>query len=324
MEESELRITVKTPARLHLGILDVNGGLGRVFGSIGLAVEEPRVELEARESDRLIVEGESSRRAEEAVKRFFTHFDIEGACRIYVKRSIPEHIGLGSGTQLSLAVAKAAAELFGIRASVPELSKIMGRGSVSGIGTAVFEKGGFVVDGGVRSAGGSLTPPPVIARHPFPEDWFFVLAVPGLKKGFSGASERVAFKHLPQPPAELVGRMCRLLVVKMLPSLVEGDIEGFGSALTELQILTGECFSPVQGGRFSDSAAEEVVRFMLNEGAYGAGQSSWGPTVYGLVKTLSNAEALCRRVRGLLESTYGGYAFYTKADNIGAVVEVSR
>ena len=38
-------IEVTAPARLHLGFLDLNGGLGRRFGSIGLAVDQPATRL---------------------------------------------------------------------------------------------------------------------------------------------------------------------------------------------------------------------------------------------------------------------------------------
>src|ERR1700680_1975654 len=38
-------VTVTAAARLHLGFLDLNGGLGRRFGSIGLAIDAPRTRL---------------------------------------------------------------------------------------------------------------------------------------------------------------------------------------------------------------------------------------------------------------------------------------
>ncbi len=42
-----MKIVVKTPARLHLGMLDLNGELGRRFGSIGVAISRPNVVVEA-------------------------------------------------------------------------------------------------------------------------------------------------------------------------------------------------------------------------------------------------------------------------------------
>ena len=67
---------------------------------------------------------------------------------INVKEAIPAHVGLGSGTQLSLAVAVALAKLFNVKASIQELTFAMDRARRTGVGTAIFETGGFVVDGG--------------------------------------------------------------------------------------------------------------------------------------------------------------------------------
>jgi len=36
-----MRITVQTPSRLHFGLIDLNGELGRINGSFGVALEEP-------------------------------------------------------------------------------------------------------------------------------------------------------------------------------------------------------------------------------------------------------------------------------------------
>ncbi|MGH6945016.1 MAG: beta-ribofuranosylaminobenzene 5'-phosphate synthase family protein, partial [Geminicoccaceae bacterium] len=40
-------VTVCAPARLHLGFLDLHGGLGRRFGSIGLTLEDIATRLRA-------------------------------------------------------------------------------------------------------------------------------------------------------------------------------------------------------------------------------------------------------------------------------------
>jgi beta-ribofuranosylaminobenzene 5'-phosphate synthase len=69
-----------------------------------------------------------------------------------------------------------------------------------------------------------------------------------------------------------------------MPGLVERDIESFGRALTAIDRKTGAYFSDVQGGVYSHEATNETVAAMLREGAFGAGQSSWGPAVYGLVR----------------------------------------
>jgi beta-RFAP synthase len=185
--------------------------------------------------------------------------------------------------------------------------------------------GGFVVDGGRQlSSGEASSLPPATIRLPFPEEWRFVVAVPGLRQGLSGESEELAFMQLPRPSAEHVGRVCRLLVMKLLPSLVERDVKSFGAALTGIQHLVGEMFESVQGGVFAGGRVEDLVNLMLREGAYGAGQSSWGPTVYGLVRGGLEASMLNRRVKEFIADKGGGAVYVTGASNRGALVRVGR
>ena len=89
--------------------------------------------------------------------------------------------------------------------------------------------------------------------------------------------------------------------MSLLPALKERDIKTFGGALTQIQNMVGDYFASAQGGRFSSSPSSECIEFMLKHGAFGAGQSSWGPTVYGLVEGKRQAEKLSLEVQGFLE-----------------------
>ena len=91
-----------------------------------------------------------------------------------------------------------------------------------------------------------------------------------------------------------------MLPVALLPALVEGRLAEFGTALTELQRLVGESFSPIQGDRYANPKSAEVIEAMLEWGAAGAGQSSWGPTVYGLVEGDEQGQLLKEHVKTLL------------------------
>ena len=110
--------------------------------------------------------------------------------------------------------------------------------------------------------------------------------------GFSGEKEHSAFLQLPVAPSSLVEKISWVLLMKMLPALVEKDIANFGRALTSIQCMVGDCFASVQGGRFATPVLEKLVEFLLEKGAAGAGQSSWGPTVYGLVDGKERARQL--------------------------------
>jgi len=134
-----VKVYVKTPARLHLGLIDLNGNLGRIFGGLGVGINRPNVILEAQQFETLAVTGEEIGQVKSLAKRFFDAYNIKAKANIHVKQAIPEHVGLGSGTQLALAVATALAKLFNVKASAQELALAMGRARRSGIGTAVFQ-----------------------------------------------------------------------------------------------------------------------------------------------------------------------------------------
>ena len=325
-------IEVRTCARLHLGLLDHNGGEGRLYGSIGLSVSRPQLLLRTEASDRLVVEGSETERVASYAQRFIRQFGLPAGAHLSLLTSIPAHVGLGSGTQIALAVGTALTRLAGLSVSPEELASVAGRGIRSGIGIAAFQRGGFVLDGGHRVIAESpLTPsgaaangvPPILLRYPVPDGWRFVTVIPGQDQGFSGEKETSAFMRMPEAPAHLAEKMSRLVLMKMLPALVEKDIACFGQALTRIQRLVGDCFAPVQGGRFSNPLSEKLIDFLLEKGAAGAGQSSWGPAVYGLVEGSGPAKQLMKEVRTFLGSLGGGQVFCVRPQNRGATIRDS-
>ncbi len=315
-----MTVVVKTPARLHLGMLDLNGDLGRHFGSIGVAIQWPNVIVEATRAAAWQVEGAEQERVWGAIEQLCQHYPLPGAAYIRLRESIPSHVGLGSGTQLTLATGVALARLYGLQIPLREMAHHLGRGVHSGIGVVAFQGGGFMVDGGVTAEGGGI--PPLLFRYPFPAGWFFVVVIPEPeRRGVSGMDEAQAFQALPPAPAEMVGRICRLLVMKMLPALIERRIADFGVAMTEIQRLVGDCFASQQsGGRFAMPLSGQVIEYLLQHGAHGAGQSSWGPTVYALVEGEQEAHRLVEDVRRFLRQHGTGIVFPVAADNRGHVV----
>jgi len=319
-----LKVYIKTPARLHLGLIDLNGELGRVFGGLGLGIDQPNVILEAEQSPKLAVTGENAELAKTLAKRFLETYHVQTNASINVKQTIPDHVGLGSGTQLALAVATALKKLFNIKATTQELAVAMGRAQRTSVGTTIFEQGGFVVDGGKTTQKNSpYTFPPLIFRQAFPADWQFVVAVPNTNKGLSNDKEKSAFNQLPPMSAETAGRICRLIVMKLLPGLIEHDIKSFGEALTQVQNAVGDSFSSVQAGRYSSPVAAKGIEFLRKLGAYGTGQSSWGPAFYGLFQKEEAKEAQ-RNFRRFLQASVGGKVFIAKANNKGAYIKLTR
>jgi len=292
-------VFVEAPARLHFGVLDLGGSLGRWFGGIGAAAPAPSLLVSACRADTLDVTGEDADRAAGFARRVLAYHGLSEGVRLSVDRSLPAHVGLGSGTQLGLAVARALAELHGARTDAVDLARAAGRAERSAIGTYVFTGGGLVVESGRRKESEQIAP--LIARLRFPPTWWCVVGVPGSPtRGVSGAAEQEAFDRLPAPPGRDVERVAHLVLMGLLPALMDADLPAFGESLSAIQAITGRWFAPVQGGTFAPGPSEDLVRSMAGWGALGVGQSSWGPAVYGIVRDEDAGRRLAGRVRAAL------------------------
>jgi beta-ribofuranosylaminobenzene 5'-phosphate synthase len=283
-------VRVAAPARLHLGFLDLNGGLGRLFGSIGLAIDTPRTELVLKRARAFKGEGPDHARALGALRRFAEVFALEGGYEVKVTSAIPPHAGLGSGTQLALAAGAALMELEGLAYSSARLGEIVDRGARSSIGMAAFEQGGFIVDGGRGSIDQA---PPILVRADFPEAWRALLVMDANTAGVHGEAEAKAFAALPPLPETAAARVCHLVLMQLVPGLIESDIDAFGAALTEIQAIVGGHFAAAQGGSpWASPAVGRLVEALRDLGAYGIGQSSWGPTGFAFAHSEESANRL--------------------------------
>lgn len=307
------QVRIEAPARLHLGMFDLGGSLGRRFGGIGVAVTQPQIALEASRAQRLTAEGPGAERALAFARAYLHAADIDGGATIRIERAIPSHVGLGSGTKLGLAVAQALAVLYEQSTDPATLARLVGRGQRSAIGLWTFANGGLVVEGGQRVE--QEGPAPLLCRYAMPATWRCVLVTPADHTGLSGGDEARAFQQL-RPPAELAARICHLVLMALLPALVEQNLAEFGAALTTIQRLVGDSFGPAQGGQFANSRSAQLIEAMLDWGAAGAGQSSWGPTVYGVVADEQQGLRLAEQARALLAGQ--GTVELVAFDNQGA------
>jgi beta-ribofuranosylaminobenzene 5'-phosphate synthase len=305
-------VFVEAAARLHFGVLDLRGALGRRFGGIGAAAPAPTLLLSASRADTLAVTGEDADRAAAFARQFLTHHGLESGAVLHVERALPPHAGLGSGTQLGLAVARALAEIYGLPTETPGLARAVRRAQRSAIGTWTFAGGGLVLEGGRDPQSGRVAP--LLTRLPFPSSWRCVIAVPDSAQGMSGDAEAQAFADLPPAPERDVERVAHLVLMALLPALADADLARFGPALSEIQSITGRWFAQAQGGTFTPGPTEELVRRMKEWGAAGVGQSSWGPTVYGIVDGEEAGVGLAERVRGALRSSGTVYEGPFRAD----------
>lgn len=316
----ERSVTVTTPARLHMGFVDMNGALGRNFGSLGLSIADIRTRLTVSRAGAFGADGPCGERALAYARAILEAYKLPQAVAVHVQEAIPEHVGLGSGTQLALAVSAAIDRLFGLHADIAAIASVTARGMRSGIGIGVFTQGGFIVDGG-RGRGTRV--PPVVGRVPFPERWRIALIFDRQRQGLHGAGERQAFEQLPSMPAAVAGELCRRVLMQVLPALLEEDFGAFCEGVTTIQDVVGDQFAAVQGGRYTSPLVAEVLAWLKERGVHGFGQSSWGPTGFALFEGEEAARATLAAARQRWQSEPSLTFTLTRASNTGAEVQES-
>lgn len=318
-----MMLRVTTGSRLHFGLFSLPGpsspsSMDRQCGGVGMMVEQPGVAVRVEPAQRWSATGACAERAGHVLEKLSAGPGEPAASQafaVHVESCPPEHVGLGTGTQLSLAIAlaiDAGRKLVGGQekivpdaASAPtavgdaskwiSLARRLGRGERSALGIHGFLHGGFLVEGG---KGASATVSPLVARAEFPDVWRVVLIVPAGGAGCHGQRERQAFAGLAQLQTTANQRdvLCRLTLLGLLPALHETDLPAFGEALFEFNRRVGEMFRPAQGGIYSQPATEELVQLLRGQGVHGVGQSSWGPAVFAVAEA-DRAEHLARLVR---------------------------
>lgn len=313
-------VTVTTSSRLHMGFFDLNGGLGRRFGSIGVSLQAPVTSLKVSPASTFTAQGSGAERAIKIAQQIAQALKINAGVHIDLESAIPEHSGLGSGTQLSLAIGIAISTLYQRDLSVNQIAVLTKRGARSGVGLGTFTSGGLIVDGGRAST--SLVPP-VVARAEFPEDWPILLVFDKGHLGVHGHQELAAFQNLPPFPEESAALLCRHVLMQALPAIAERDLPAFGQAIQALQAVTGDYFAPAQGGgRYTSPLVTTVLNQLQANGVHCFGQSSWGPTGFAVFANQLEAETRLKQLNDTFAHEPNLEFVLTKANNKASQIQV--
>ncbi|MGQ4554757.1 beta-ribofuranosylaminobenzene 5'-phosphate synthase family protein [Halobellus sp. GM3] len=320
-------------ARLHFGFRNLSLERDRLFGSLGVALERPRVVVEAEPAVGVQCSGANSV-PDEAVasaaayaRRAVSLLDVGGA-RITVDQALPRHVGLGSGTQLALSTLSAVARAYDRTPNIREHAGCLGRGRRSGIGIAAFESGGFVIDGGVPTDAytedgpddGNPSVPSVTLRREIPDDWRFLLVLPDVSPGKNGDDEEESMRAVlrrADPAAD--DRVGAIVERRMVPALEAEDIETFGAAVTAVDRLNGRWYTDEQGDVYRPPVGEIIGELTESGAVFGAGQSSWGPAVYGITTAENAAAARNAGLRALSRADTDGDVMVVPARNRGGI-----
>jgi beta-RFAP synthase len=292
-------IRVAAPSRLHFGLFHVprageHRAGERAFGGVGLMIDTPGVVVTANPADAWRFEGTLASRAQAFAIRFAQSLPEaeRRPFQVLVEQCPAEHTGLGVGTQLGLAVAKALAVATG-HADMPsvELAPRVGRGERSAIGVHGFDRGGLLMESGKLP---NEEVSPAVAHVRLPVEWRVVLFTPQLPADWHGLREREAFATAEGGDPDALRRLAEGAI---LPAAETGDLETFGEALHEFNRRAGEPFAAAQGGPYASPAVAELIADVRRQGIRGVGQSSWGPTVFAVVGDSDIALSLVLRYK---------------------------
>ncbi len=315
-------VRVTAPSRLHFGMISANPAGTRLYGSVGAMIASPGLRIVVRADDSFRATGPLADRAravaERAAATLFGTRDPPRCC-VEVLDAPPEHVGLGTGTQLSMAVAAAIAALWGLPPlDAVALARCAGRGERSAVGLYGFVHGGMLFDAG---KGDPAEIAPLVERVPLPAQWRFVLVRPRDAAGLHGDQERRAFGRLPAVPEARSAELRRVAAEVLFPAAAAGDFDAFSESLYRFGYTVGLSFAEVQGGAFAGPRLTALVETIRALGVGGVSQSSWGPTLFAALPDESAADDFVRRLR---QRTVGDdlEILATPPDNAGARTEV--
>ncbi len=330
-----MRIKLITPSRLHFGLIDLNGTIGRIDGGLGVALKEPNIIIDVEKNHNtgfklnlIKSPGYSISEIEQLVDNIIKSLNVENQISLTITSHIPAHNGLGSKTQLSLGISKAICLLNKIDKTPYELARLTSRSGTSRIGLSAFENGGFIVDGGhsfgndaekqtfLPSSASNAPPAPVIYWDEVPEDWYFIIIIPKIKHGAHGSEELDIFQKSCPIPLDEVKTISHIILMKILPSMKEKQIESFGRGIYELQHIG---FKKLEI-KLQDEIVSRLIEFCMEQGASGAGMSSFGPTTFAIIKGAAQAQKLKQKIVTFMKNDFEADIFITTVNNQGALV----
>lgn len=289
MKGTDTYTTIGYP-RIHFGLADMGAASRRMYGGSGISINAFYVRAEAKESDSfdLCTSGYISSRTRENIVKAVENAKSRGlatTCKLSVHSDIPQHVGLGSSTQVILTVLESLSGLFHWALSAYEMIELSGRGRTSLVGAATHFFGGLCVDAGQSYHEGVTYEPSHNPGHrrpalyvgcwDFPANWKVSLFGIELSPSLDTNIEQ-SFMAQNAPTSKTVGlKTISALYHGILPALIETDYSAFFESLKILNTIGFE-------KKVLEIQPKVIARILkeLWENNVAAGVSSFGPTIF--------------------------------------------
>ena len=294
-------VFVQAASRLHFGLFALGAPLGatdqRSYGGVGVMVDAPSSLLHIRTAGEFTAPHSPLAERIQAFARRWSDFYSRplNSVNISLRIHTPDHIGLGTGTQLGLSIAAGLAVFHGLPVPpIEELARSVGRGARSAVGAYGFSLGGLIVDRG-KLPGEFLAP--LDCRLELPEDWRFLLVRPLNGSGLAGDCEKSAMEQANRNLQPLTEKLITEAREHLIPAAATGHFANFAASLGRYCETAGQFYADVQGGPFNGPVVTALAEKIRALGYVGFGQSSWGPTLFVACEHEAAAQHLATKLR---------------------------
>ena len=303
-------VEIHTPGRLHLGMISFGNPAVPSFGGVGVMVEGLGVAVRFVPSSAFTGAGPLTDRAVAFARQCAEAWSLGTmGCAIEVIAAPRAHVGLGSGTQLALAVAAgirhlclvdepAPAEGHFATAEALQLAAAVGRGRRSCVGIYGFARGGLIVEAGRFAHDPAESVSPLVASVTLPAAWRCVVFIDREAEGLHGDAEKQAFARLRPVPVEISSELSRIASEEIVPAAERGAFGDFSDAVFRYGRLAGKPFEPESSRLPFHHAIGSLIDLVTSHGVRGVAQSSWGPAVMACCDSAESAEKLVAEAVG--------------------------
>jgi beta-ribofuranosylaminobenzene 5'-phosphate synthase len=305
-------IEVGSPCSLPLGLIRTQDNRACL---LGVTLQHPPTDVFAEASTQFSVTGPLAHKGYAYAQRFLAYHHLPQQANIEIELAIPDMLGLGAETMLSLSIARALAWVHGLPTDDAQaLARAAGLGPQHALNVWGFQQGGLLlVD--AQQLNTPLRRQPI--AHTDQSAWGFVLLLPRVPPETPETLEADHLQRLLDAAPRVSAATERLLAEDLWPALEQDDLLAFARALMTLQPLNQQALTEAGMALPFTQDEQAVLDLFRDRGALAWGRGLTGMALYGLVKGAS-ASVEIRHHLSELVGPYGGWVMATITDNVGA------